>query len=312
MPARQGWFFGRKRPTSGRAERPPDAPALPEGATLQQIPIDRVSTNPYQPRNFAEGDPALAELAESIRCHGLLQPILVSRQGDGYVLVAGERRWRAAALAGLTTVPALVGEFGPREMAENALLENLQRRDLTCLEEAEAYRRLLEEFGLTQEELAARLGRSQPAVANKLRLLRLPEKIRESISREIISEGHARALLMLESAQLQEVAHAEIVRRSLSVRQAEELVRGMAGGKGVSRRRKTRRQVVRVFKDARLFRNSLLALVSQMRQGGAAVEIEEAVTADYYEVHLRLQRKPERQKGGAAGAEEGERQWARS
>ncbi len=314
MPVQRGWFFGRNGSGRDRADQPGEVSGpSASGAVLCHLPVDSIAPNPYQPRRlFAEDDPALAELAGSIRSHGVLQPILVARRGDAYVLVAGERRWRAAQLAGLGTVPALVGEFGPREMAEKALIENLQRRDLTCLEEAEAYRRMLDEFGLTQEELAACVGRSQPSIANKLRLLRLPEKIRLSISREMIAEGHARALLMLDSAELQERAHEEIVRRALSVREAEELVRGMAGGSGTRGRRPAKRQVVRVFKDARLFRNSLLSLVSQMRQGGAAVELEEAATPDCYEVHLKVRRKAQQGPGGEAGGQKEGRQWARS
>lgn len=298
MPVQRGWLFNLKMSRDDSATRGAEVPVgadqgrQSEGATLEYIPLDRVSPNPFQPRHLADDDPALQELAASIRRHGLLQPILVTRTGDSYALVAGERRWRAAALAGLSAVPALVGEFSRQEMAENALIENLQRRDLNCLEEAEAYQRLINEFGLTQEALAERLGCSQPSVANKLRLLRLPEGIRQSISREMISEGHARALLALDSAELQNLAHDEVVRRSLSVRETEELVRGMAEG-GRRGRRRPRRQVVRVFKDARLFRNSLLALVAQMRRGGAAIEVEERSGPGFYEARVRLERKPD-------------------
>lgn len=310
VPSERRWLFGIRSPrsgvTSGAGTSEPGmgipAEAPPGGATLLEIPLHRLSPNPYQPRTATEPDPALVELSDSIKAHGLLQPILVTRREDGYTLVAGERRWRAAALAGLTSVPALVGEFSAQEMAESALVENLQRRNLNCLEEAEAYRRLADEFGLTQEALAARVGRSQPAVANKLRLLRLPDRVRQSISREIISEGHARALLMLDSVELQELALEEIVRRTLSVRETEELVRGMAGKTDGRRRKRVKQQVVRVFKDARLFRNSLLALVSQMKRGGAEVQVEETAGSDFYEVHLRVGRRPEKEAAPLTGA----------
>lgn len=302
VPVQKGWFFSRRAAPAAGADAV--APDPPEGASLESIPIDRIAPNPFQPRRLAEDDPSLDELAASIKTHGLLQPILVTRDGEGFRLVAGERRWRAAAQAGLTAIPALVGQFSAQDMAENALIENLQRRDLSCLEEAEAYQRLRREFGLTQEALAARLGLSQPAVANKLRLLRLPPEIQEHISREIISEGHARALLMLEgSPELQTLACEEIVRRALSVREAEELVRGMVDG-ARSGRNRNRRQVVRVFKDARLFRNSVLSLVSQMEKGGAAVEVEEETGPDFYEVRVRVRKKAD---GGGAAAAPAER-----
>lgn len=275
----------REAPRSG--ERGVQAPAN----RLQEVPVDRILPNPYQPRTISPEDPDLAELAESIRLHGLLQPLLLTRDGDWFVLVAGERRWRAAVKAGLTFVPALVEEYTPRELAEKALIENLQRRDLGCLEEAEAYRRLLEEFGLTQSELGQRVGLSQPAVANKLRLLRLPERVREGISREIISEGHARAFLALATPQLQEKAYDEVVHRCLSVRQTEELVRDMTeAAPGKREKARPRRQVVRVFTDARLFRNSLLSLVGEMKRSGVEVELAETAEADYYEVHLRIKK----------------------
>lgn len=323
VPVEKGWLFGRRvskdGPLPGSGQSTTGAGRVPvTGVTGETqdptagspnefavIPLELIAPNPFQPRALTPGGEGLEELAESIRTHGLLQPVLVTRHGDGYLLVAGERRWQAAKLAGLSRIPAMVGVYGERELAENALIENLQRKDLTCLEEAEAYRRLLEEFSLTQDDLAHRIGRSQPAVANKLRLLRLPEEIRQSISREIITEGHARALLMLESPELQQLACAEIVSHGLSVRQAEELVRGMAGG-ARRRQRERRRQVVRVFKDARLFRNSLLSLVGQMRQGGAVVEVEETAENDYYEVHLRVHRKPAAAGGPRRGASDRE------
>jgi ParB family chromosome partitioning protein len=278
---------------------------------LQEVPVDRIVPNPYQPRLLGADDPSLDELAASIRLHGLLQPLLLTRDGDWFVLVAGERRWRAAQKANLTTVPALVEEYTPRQLAENALVENLQRRDLNCLEEAEGYRRLLEEFGLTQAELGQRVGLSQPAVANKLRLLRLSPRIREGISREMISEGHARALASLATPELQELAYDDVVQRGLSVRQTEELVRGMAQAQEAKGDRGRRRQVVRVFTDALLFRNSLLSLVGEMRRSGVEVELAETAESDFYEVHLRIRKgqgRPERvlQPGGVSVAGSGE------
>ncbi|MBC7261532.1 MAG: ParB/RepB/Spo0J family partition protein, partial [Chloroflexi bacterium] len=180
---------------------------------------------------------SLQELAASIREHGVLQPLIVteispagSASGPRYQLVAGERRWRAAMLAGLDVVPVLVKETTPQETLELALVENIQRADLNPLEEANAYRQLMEEFGLTQEQVAERVGRSRVSVTNSLRLLRLPDEIKDALLANRISEGHARALLALPEEHLQlRVLHA-IEKQGLSVRQTEEIVRRLAAG----------------------------------------------------------------------------------
>jgi len=201
-------------------------PAAESKVGASEIPVARVSPNPHQPRQ-AISEESLVELVASIREHGVIQPLVVTQVGDDYQLIAGERRWRAAQLAGLTSVPAIIKETTPQQMLELALVENLQRADLNPLEEAGAYRQLMDEFGLTQEEVAGRVGRSRTAVANTVRLLRLPDDIQEALAAERISEGHARALLALPSAQLQRQALAAIEKRSLNVRQAEALVRQM-------------------------------------------------------------------------------------
>ena len=200
-----------------------------EASGLLEVEIDAISPNPSQPRGPI--DPArLGELAESIRQHGVLQPLVVTRRAPGeagtpYVLVAGERRWRAAREAGLRMAPVVVREAAPQAMLELALVENIQRQDLNPLEEAEAYRHLMTEFGLTQEQVAARVGRSRVAVANTVRLLHLPRPLREALLAGEISEGHARALLGL-ADDADKLAAFELVRgRNLNVRQTEELVR---------------------------------------------------------------------------------------
>jgi ParB family chromosome partitioning protein len=185
-----------------------------------------VSTNPHQPRQTISED-SLSELVASIREHGVIQPLVVTQVGGEYQLIAGERRWRAAQLAGLTTVPAIVKETTPQQMLELALVENVQRADLNPLEEAGAFRQLMDEFGLTQEEVAERVGKSRTAVANTVRLLRLTNDVKEALAAERISEGHARALLALSNARLQGQALDIIEKRGLNVRQAEALVRQM-------------------------------------------------------------------------------------
>jgi ParB family chromosome partitioning protein len=185
-----------------------------------------VSPNPHQPRQSISED-SLAELVASIREHGVIQPLIVTQVGDGFQLIAGERRWRAAQLAGLTTVPAIIKETTPQQMLELALVENVQRADLNPLEEAGAYRQLMDEFGLTQEEVAEQVGKSRTAVANTVRLLRLPDDVQEALAAERISEGHARALLALPTVRLQRQVLAAIEARGLNVRQTEALVRQM-------------------------------------------------------------------------------------
>jgi ParB family chromosome partitioning protein len=174
----------------------------------------------------------LTELADSIREHGVLQPVVVTRtgapHGHEYTLIAGERRWRAAMLAGLRTVPAIVKEASSAEMLELALVENLQRADLNPLEEASAYRSLLEEFGLKQDEVAMRVGKSRQAVANALRLLKLPVPAQESLAKGLITEGHARALLQVPDEEMQLRLLERIVAEGLNVRQTEELARRLA------------------------------------------------------------------------------------
>lgn len=189
-----------------------------------EIPIGQIRANPFQPRR--EFDPIkLGELAESIREHGVLQPVLLRRMEGGYELVAGERRMRAAEMAGLAKIPAVIGDFADSAMMEIALVENLQREDLNPIEEAEAYRRLLDEFGLTQEEVAQKVGKSRPAIANTLRLLNLPAPVREDLSAGRTTVGHARAILGLKSEGEQLDAWKDVVSSGMSVRETEELVR---------------------------------------------------------------------------------------
>ncbi len=208
---------------------PSGLPPQPEGGTLL-VPVEQVVPNPRQPRHVIE-DSSLEELAGSIREHGVLQPLIVTFDGqtDQYVLVTGERRWRAARLAGLDTVPVLVRQITEQQRLELALIENIQRADLMPLETAEAFRNLNEEFGMTHEEIAYRIGKSRTAVTNTIRLLSLPEVIRQALAEQKISEGHARALLGLSSAVAQGSVLNTILQKDLTVRQTEELVRRTSG-----------------------------------------------------------------------------------
>lgn len=194
------------------------------GNGLLEIDLDRISPNPRQPRTLMKED-ALAELADSIRQHGILEPLIVTRSGSGYTLVAGERRWRAARLAGLRTVPVVVKDTSPQQLLELALVENIQRQDLGPLEEAAAYRQLLEEHGLTQEEVARRVGKSRSTVANSLRLLNLPPEAKAALEEGRITEGHARTLLSLPTTEQQLALLASMLAAGVTVREAEEAAR---------------------------------------------------------------------------------------
>ena len=195
----------------------------PAGAAPVEIPISRIKGNPYQPRQRVEQQ-ALERLAASIAVHGVLQPVLVTEILDGYQLVAGERRVRAAQIAGLDRVPAIVRQMAAKDQLAIAIVENVQRADLNAMEEAHAYRQLADEFNLTQEEIATRVGKARPTIANTLRLLELEQSVQDALGDGDITEGHGRALVGSTAAVQRQLVEA-IVSRGLSVRQTEELVR---------------------------------------------------------------------------------------
>ncbi len=194
-------------------------------------PIEKIRPNPMQPRKGMD-DQALDALAKSIKDKGILQPLVVCKTESGYELIAGERRWRAAQRAGLRSVPVVIKNVSPAESLELALIENIQREDLNPLEEALAYERLMEEFGLTQAQVAAKVGKQRSTVANALRLLQLPEYVKEDVADGVLSPGHARAILSLESPELQRLLRDAIIDKELSVRQAESMARSIAKSQG--------------------------------------------------------------------------------
>jgi len=225
-----------KRPALGRGlsalipEAPPDAPIVPPpvSAPLRGVPLevdlDRIVPNPRQPRLQMEQGP-LEELAQSIRVNGIIQPILVRRSGDRFEIIAGERRWRAAQIAGLLRAPVIVREIGDDQLLQVALIENIQREDLNPIDEATAYRRLLDECAMTQEALADANGKDRASIANHLRLLRLPPDVQRQVSAGALSMGQARALVALENHVTLKKAADDVVARALSVRETEALVR---------------------------------------------------------------------------------------
>jgi ParB family chromosome partitioning protein len=206
-------------------------PGAEAGPGLIEVPVETIVPNPHQPRQALDPQ-ALQELADSIQEHGLIQPLIVSQLQESesarYQLIAGERRWEAAKLAGLGKVPVIVKEVTPQQTLELALVENLQRADLNPLEEAAAYQQLIEEFGLTQAQVAQKVGKSRVTVTNAIRLLRLPDEVKQELLQGHISEGHARALLALEKIDDQLQVLKAVIGRGLNVRQTEEMVRRLA------------------------------------------------------------------------------------
>ena len=199
-------------------------PTAPSGVSAQrEVPVASVAPNPEQPRRIFDPD-ELQQLADSIAAHGVLQPVVVVEEGDGFTLIAGERRLRAVTLLGHETIPAVVRTANELERLELALVENIQRSDLNALDEAQAYRHLMDEFGLTQERVAERVCKSRSAVANSLRILETSASVQRAVADGSISGGHAKALAGLDNQTQQEVVLAAVVSRSLSVRQTEELV----------------------------------------------------------------------------------------
>ncbi len=203
----------------------PELPQMGEQG-VQEVLITDISPNKNQPRQQFDAE-KMEQLAQSILKHGIVQPIALREIDQGFEIVAGERRWRAARMAGLKTIPAVVMELDERQVMEIALVENLQREDLNPIEEAEAYRILMEDFSLTQEEISSAVGKSRPAIANTLRLLGLPDDIKKMVRSNLLTAGHARALITLEESEQKKVAQ-KILKENLSVRETEKLIGSMS------------------------------------------------------------------------------------
>lgn len=260
---------------------------------LQQIPINKIRLNSFQPRKDFEPE-KLAELMQSIKTYGLLQPIIVRVVEGGYQLVAGERRLRACSQLGWTEIPAVVRELSENAMATMALIENLQRENLSFLEEAAGYERLLREFGLTQEVLAQRLGKSQSTIANKLRLLKLPEKVKEKLLKEELTERHARALLKLPDAAAQEKILNEICNLNYTVKQTEQRVEEYLRSLSAPLPAKERKKVI--IRDIRIFLNTVRQAVSLLESGGLGPKIKEKDFGDYLEITIRIPKQRKQKK----------------
>ena len=249
------------------------------------IPLSKIVPNPYQPRKEFESE-ALSELADSIRQYGVLQPLLVAPgKGDTYILIAGERRLRASTMAGLGTVPVIVSEYTTQQIAEIALIENLQRKDLHYLEEAEGYERLVNTFHLTQESMAIRVGKKQSTIANKLRLLRLPSPVRKKLHDSDLTERHARVLLKLENEDLQKAVLQKVLKGHLNVRQTEALVEKTLKEAGKLNQKKPRFVIVN---DVRIYLNSIKEIMETVKTSGIPSSMEQEMDGDDVVVTLRI------------------------
>ena len=257
-----------------------------------KMPIDTIFPNPYQPRkNF--DDAALEDLSASIAQYGVLQPLLVSPAEDGrYMLIAGERRLRASKMAKLAEVPVIISEYTSQQIAEIALIENLQREDLHYLEEAEGYEKLMNQFHITQEAMAARVGKKQSTIANKLRLLRLSAPVRKVLMDAELSERHARALLKLPDDEKRLEVLETIVAKNLSVRQTEEYINKLLDGKSEEKRKR-----MVIVNDVRIYLNSIKQVVDAVKTAGIPVAMQQTLEGDEVIISVRIknQKKP---KGG--------------
>ncbi len=258
---------------------------------VASIPIDAIKPNPYQPRRLFSQD-ALEELCASIRQYGLLQPISVRRAGsDSYELIAGERRLRACRMAGLTYIDALVFSAYEQDSAVIAMMENLQRENLHFMEEAEGYQKLIRDHGLSQEELARRLGKNQSTIANKMRILKLPASVKQLLLKYNLTERHARSLLRLHDEQMQVKIARVIIEQRLNVKATEELVeRTISRLYGIEKEDKPAGRVSAFVRDARIYLNSIRTIVQQMTSAGLAPDFSLQETDAGVELRLVIPR----------------------
>ena len=250
---------------------------------VKHIPVNDIVPNPYQPRTVFDDD-RIAELCETIKEHGIIQPIIVRMREGNFEIIAGERRWRATKKLGLLTIPAIVKDFNDAQAASIALIENLQREGLTALEEAVAYQKLIDLHKLTQESLAQKLGKGQSTIANKLRLLNLPGTVQEFVLQRKVTERHARALLALKDEELQLKMVREIVEKDLNVKQTETRIQQMLESKIPKKQAKR----VSFSKDTRLAINTVRQSVDMVMKNGLSIQTEEEDYENYYQITIKI------------------------
>ena len=252
-----------------------------------QIPVNKIEPNRYQPRAIFDEEKIL-ELAQTINTHGMIQPIVVRKlEDETYEIIAGERRWRAVQELGWESIPSIIRDLTDTQTASVALIENLQREELTVIEEATAYKQLINMHELTQEALAQRLGKSQSTIANKLRLLNLPEEIQQALLNKQITERHARALIKLKEPEKQVKLLQDIIEESLNVKQTEERVEKM----NKPQEKKKRPTVKGVNKDIRIAMNTIRQSLSMVSDAGVQVESDEKDLDDYYQITIKIPKK---------------------
>ncbi|MFH1535627.1 MAG: ParB/RepB/Spo0J family partition protein [Patescibacteria group bacterium] len=237
---------------------------------IYELEIDLIQPNPLQPRGLIAPE-SLAELGDSIRAHGILEPLVIAKTPAGYQIIAGERRWRAAKVVGLSKVPVIIRETSPQGMLEMAIVENVQRIDLNPLERAQAYKRLMDEFGLANQEIAERVSKSASYISNTIRLLILPDAIKDALMAGATTEGHARALSALEDPHLIITGYKDVLKRNLSVRGTEELVRRMRSDRGIGPRKTAVVESMRIVsEDIDRIQNNILAVLSKVSEKSKA------------------------------------------
>ncbi len=263
---------------------------LKKEKAVYQLPIEKIRPNPYQPRKYFNLG-ALEELAESITAYGILQPVTVRKMSGGfYELVAGERRLRAAEMAGLTTIPALFVQVTDSDSAVLAFIENIQRQNLSFLEEAEGYRNMMEDYGLTQEELATKLSKSQSAIANKLRVLKLEDSVKKELLEHQFTERHARALLRLPDEESRLLVMAHMIREEMNVKRTEEFVEHTLEEMRNKHTEKGERREKRYVTDFRLFTNTIKQSLEVIRRSGMDVVYEDNQNEDECEIIIRIRK----------------------
>lgn len=265
---------------------------LKKEQVVLQLPIDKIRSNPYQSRKYFNRA-ALEELAASIRSYGVLQPVTVRKMsGATYELVAGERRLRAAELAGLSTIPAILIHISDRDSALMAFIENIQRQNLSFLEEAEGYRNMMEDYGLTQEELATKLSKSQSSIANKLRVLKLEDSVKKLLLEHHFTERHARALLKLPDEESRLFVLLQMIQEEMNVKKTEELVEATMEQMRFRHSEKSEQKEKRYIRssDFRLFTNTIKQSVEVIRRSGADVVYEDKQEADCCEILIRIRK----------------------
>jgi len=279
-------FFGLNEKEEGN-EINSEQDLIREHDEIQQIPIKNIIPNRFQPRTVFDHE-KIEELARTIHTHGIIQPIVVRETEDGqYELIAGERRWRAVQTLGWVQVPAIIKNFNDTETASVALIENLQREELSPIEEAIAYGKLLEMHNLTQEALAQRLGKGQSTVANKLRLLKLPQEVQDALLNKTITERHARALIPLKSSEEQVKLLNEIIEKNLNVKQTEERVTKILHP--TTPKPKQRR--FSFSKDMRIAVNTIRQSLNMVSDSGIELDSEEEDFEDYYQITIKIPKK---------------------